>query len=100
MKKEVESVLKTLSEADNESTAAPYWLILDPRKRMGCDVHMLASMITGPFFSRTDAEIYLSTRRYNYSKHAQVYCCSGCFSEKYVKLYKSITKDGKKNGNK
>ena len=67
----------------NEGTAFPYWLILDPVKNLDLNVGTLASMITGPFFSRKEAEIALAGRRYNYSKRAVVYCKSGWDSDSY-----------------
>jgi len=69
----------------NEGTSFPYWLILDPVRNLDLDVGTLASMITGPFFSRKEAESALAGRRYNYSKRAVVYCKSGCDSESYRK---------------
>ena len=83
-------IIDTLKGADNESTESPYWLILDPRQNMGCDVHLLACQITGPFFSREDAEIQLKRTSYNYSERARVYCLSGYHSEKYKKLCRGL----------
>lgn len=68
---------------DNEGTDSPWWLILDPRQNMRADPHQLAGMITGPFFSRSDAEGFLKATRYNFSKNAIVYCHSGFYSRKY-----------------
>ncbi len=68
---------------DHEGTESPYWLILDPQQMMRLDVHRLASMITGPFFSRREAQDHLEARRYNFSKHAKVYCHSGYHSDQY-----------------
>mgnify|MGYP003452462006 FL=1 len=44
---------------------------------------ILARMITGPFFSRKEAESALAGRRYDYSKRAVVYCKSGWNSDSY-----------------
>lgn len=74
---------RTLESATNEGTRAPYWLILDPDQNMRCSVHGLAGQISGPFFSREDAELYLKNRRYNYGRRARVYCLSGYHSRKY-----------------
>jgi hypothetical protein len=69
---------------NNESTSYPYWLILDPKQMMQLDVPTLASMITGPFMSRQEAETELGFGRLiRYSKHAQVYCCSGFLTRAY-----------------
>jgi hypothetical protein len=68
---------------DNEATESPYWLILDPKQNMNCDIHQLAGQITGPFFSRESAENHLKSRRYNYTKRAHVYCLSGYYSFDY-----------------
>lgn len=74
----------------NESTAEPYWLILNPRQNMGCDIYSLASQITGVFFSREEAESELQSRRYAYGKKAVVYCMSGYNSGQYKDKIKEI----------
>lgn len=77
---------------DNECTSFPWWVIVDPqpdygrRILMGRDeerIHTAAAMVTGPFFSREEAEDELKATRYNYSKRAVVYCKSGCYSRQY-----------------
>lgn len=84
----MDTIKETLNAANNESTRAPYWLILDAHSQnMSCEIHMLASMITGPFFCREDAQEFLRSTRYNFSERAKVYCCSGTHSEKYTKLF-------------
>jgi hypothetical protein len=87
-------IISELKSADNEGTAAPYWLILNPRQNMNCDIHDLAYQITGPYFSRTDAENYFNAHRHNFGKNAHVYCLSGCYSYKYSEFYKRVI-DGK-----
>ena len=79
-------IIETLRGADNEATESPYWLILDPKQNMRCNVHELAGQITGPFFSREDAQDHLRIRRHAFSKKAVVYCHSGYWSEKYKNL--------------
>ena len=86
----MEEIIKTLKKADNEATESPYWLILDPKQNMSCDIHWLASQITGPFFSRDDAENHLKCRRYAFSDRAKVFCHSGYWSVKYKKLCRKI----------
>lgn len=71
----------------NEGNNAPYWLILDPRRNNGYGISSLAAQITGPFFSREEAENHLKRFGYNYSKRAAVYCKSGCYSPQYVKKF-------------
>ena len=71
---------------ENESTSYPYWLILNPEQNMSADLYVLASQITGPFFSREEAEAELTSRRYAYGKKAKVYCHSGCNSRQYKRL--------------
>ena len=83
-------IVSTLQKAGHEGTESPYWLILDPRQMFRCDVHELGSMITGPFFSRKDAEDHLKSRSYNFSNHARVYCHSGYYSYKYKMLCREI----------
>lgn len=72
---------------ENESTASPWWVILDP-SLLHCEgddngIHNIAGMVTGPFFSREEAETELSSRRYDYGEHAVVYCCSGYWARQY-----------------
>lgn len=97
-----ERIIQALKSADNEGTAAPYWLIIDPsqlglRWEDGDEIIYAAldednceriedrvtSCITGPFFSRADAEAHLKGRRYAFGKTAYVYCHSGHASYKY-----------------
>lgn len=60
-----------------EGTAFPWWAILDPEQMMRPDVYRLASMVTGPFFSRESATNYLRARRHAFGPRACVYCFSG-----------------------
>ena len=93
MIKEMEDIVNTLGGVDCESTRAPYWLIIDPYRQMfDLDIHTVASMISGPFFCRKDAQDYFESRRYHFSKHAKVYCHSGHFSKKYENLCKKLDK--------
>lgn len=87
----MEEIIRTLSNTDVEGTESPYWLILDPKQNMSCDIHNLASQITGPFFSRKDAEGHLTSRRYAFSKRAKVYCHSGYWSLKYKMLCRKLS---------
>ncbi len=76
---------------NNEGTDSPYWLIIDPRWLPKSEVkndpeqavHSVAGMITGPFFSRKEAEMHLQGRHYAFGKDAKVYCCSGYWSYQY-----------------
>jgi len=76
-------LIDTLKSADTEGTDSPYWLILDPEQNMKCDIFVMASGITGPFFSRKDAQAHLESRRYAFSEKAAVFCLSGYRSRKY-----------------
>ena len=73
---------------DNEATSAPWWMIIDPKQSFRCDPHEIASMITGPFFSRESAEYFLASTKYNFTSRAVVYCASGCYSREYAKAFK------------
>lgn len=92
MKEEMQEIVDTLKEADNESTACPYWLVIDPRQMMRPDCYAVANMIDGPFFSREDAKSYLESRPYAYSERAVVFCASGYWSKKYKNLCSSLGK--------
>ena len=67
----------------HEGTRSPWWMIIDPRQMMKPDYSTLASMITGPFFSREEAARVLKLRRHHYSDKAVVFCESGCYTEQY-----------------
>jgi len=72
----------------NEATRAPWWCIIDPGQnfKTGSEgVYNIASMITGPYFSREEAMIMLKLRQHHYSKNAVVFCFSGCYTEQYDK---------------
>lgn len=86
-----EEIEKTIRIADNECTDSPYWLIIEPRGRnIKTRIEDIANCITGPFFSREDAENHLKTRRYNFSDKARVWCFSGYWSEKYKNALRNI----------
>lgn len=87
-----------VSEKD-ECTDSPWWIIIDPRQIMRTDkeaCYAIASMITGPFFSREDAQNYLDGRRYAFGKNAVVYCHRGYHSEQYKKAIREA-QECKKN---
>ncbi|RLA59227.1 MAG: hypothetical protein DRQ78_10885 [Epsilonproteobacteria bacterium] len=86
----LQEIQDTLQQADNEATASPYWLILDPSQNMSCDLYNLASQISGIFFSRQDAQDYLEARRHAFSSRARVFCHSGHHSRKYTNLCKEL----------
>lgn len=68
---------------DCEGTESPWWAIVDPRQNMRCDLAEAAFQITGPYFSRKEAEDFLELTHYNFSKRAKVWCFSGCHSSQY-----------------
>lgn len=61
----------------NDYTAYPYWLIIDPEQMMLPTTAAVARMVTGPFFSREEAQEELHSNRHRYGKGANVYCLSG-----------------------
>ena len=84
--------IKLKVSTDTEATASPWWMIIDPRQNMKVNsygISNIAAMITGPFFSREEAEAHLEARRYAYSKNAGVYCDSGWRSRQYDTAYKT-----------
>jgi hypothetical protein len=82
----------TLKIAECEGTESPWWVIVDPSQNMRKDVHVSAGQITGPFFSREDAQEHFKARRYNFSDKACVYCMSGYWSKKYKNLCRELRK--------
>ena len=83
-------IIETLKGADNEGSRAPWWSIIDPKQLFELDHHKVASMVTGPFYCRKDAEEFLQRTKYNFSKHARVFCHSGCYSKKYENLCRAL----------
>ena len=73
---------------NNEGTDSPYWLILDPEQNMRATCDSLANQVTGPFFSREEAESHLKGRHYAFSKRAVVYCMSGYWSRQYKEAWR------------
>lgn len=77
---------------ETEATASPWWMIIDPKQNFQTEsggVHNIACMVTGPFFSRAEAEDYLSRAKHHFSKNAQVYCASGYQSAQYDAAYRA-----------
>ena len=87
-----------MSKADNEGTRAPYWIIIDPHQMLKPDVFDVASMITGVFFSREDAEKHLRLTRHNHTNRAVVFCLSGWESILYDSLWYEAEKLKHKEG--
>jgi len=87
----MEELLKKLRTAGPEGTSYPFWIIIDPRQNFETGnqgIHNIAGMIHGIFFSREDAQDFLDKTRYNFSKHAKVYCHSGHESGDWRSLFK------------
>jgi hypothetical protein len=77
----------------NEGTAEPWWVIVDPKQMMKPDpYYVMIGMITGPFFSREEADQVFKSRRHHYSDRAVVYCSSGCDTIQYRKVYRDAEK--------
>lgn len=120
----INDIVETLQGTDNEGTESPYWVLIDPApirdsvttyvnedtgKKYSFDgddaehvaglLRRLTGCFTGPFFSRQDAEAYLSARSYEYSTEAYVYCFSGYWSQKYKSFCRSLELGRKQSGN-
>lgn len=83
----------------NEATESPWWFLIDPRSikdmlagaiennEIPSDASIYSTVamgtIEGPFFSRKEAEEYLNSRSYDYSKETIVWCGSGYRSHQY-----------------
>ena len=81
----------------NEGTAEPWWVIVDPKQMMKPDpYHVMIGMITGPFFSREEAQEYLDNHSHNYTRRAVVYCASGCYTNQYKKVYREAERKAPK----
>lgn len=72
----------------NESSVAPWWVIIEPKQNMSLDIFQSASQVTGPFFSRESAQEFLTSARHDFSKRAVVFCMSGCYSKQYCDAIK------------
>ena len=74
---------------ENEGTDSPWWMIIDPQQMMEpSPAEVAMGMITGPFFSREEAEDVLRARSHHYSHRAVVWCASGCYTRQYRKQWK------------
>jgi hypothetical protein len=75
----------------NECTDSPWWVIINPEQNFSKGIegiHNIGSMITGPFFSREEAQDHLTARRYAFGTNACVYCLSGYWSRQYKEAYR------------
>lgn len=68
---------------ENEGTSFPWWFIVRPGQGFNSNPENVAHCITGPFFSRAEAEEQLNRRRYEYGKKAIVWCGSGYHTGRY-----------------
>jgi hypothetical protein len=71
---------------DNEATASPWWLVIDPEQNFLTDTEgacHVANMIHGPFFSRAEGEQWRLENRHNLSPQAIVYCHSAPRGSQY-----------------
>ena len=76
---------------ENEGTSEPWWIIINPRQNFRTNdegLYAIANMITGPFFSREEAQGHLDRRHYAFSKNARVFCHSGYWATQYKKAIK------------
>lgn len=81
---------------EHEDTAEPWWIIINPQQNLrkgDSGVYAIANMITGPFFSRQEAQEHLQARRYAFSKDAKVFCHSGCWTKQYKEAYRKAEKE-------
>jgi hypothetical protein len=83
---------------DNEATAYPWWVIVNPTHVVNDPPYdhdddvddstyvsdtTIAFSITGPFFSRDEAESALRRRHYDYHPDAAIWCLSGHETQVY-----------------
>lgn len=71
-----------------EGTSYPWWIILDPGHMWTGTIDGIASMVTGPFFSRESALAHLCAREHAFTDKARVYCHTGHHSPEYVQAFK------------
>jgi len=85
---------------ENEATAEPWWMIVDPQQNFGIGSEAVSriaiGMITGPFFSRAEAQAELTNRRYDYGKGAAVWCSSGCNTVAYRNACRAAERKAKR----
>ncbi len=85
---------------NSEATSAPWWMIINPKQNMSIQIdacHNIASMITGPFFSRESAQTHLDLRRHAFGPNAVVFCHSGYWSNEYKDAYREALKQEQKS---
>lgn len=66
----------------NESTRAPYWMVVDQDKVGSGDVY---GGMKGPFFSRDEAQGFLDEYRYLFGDKTAVYCACSPLDTQYSK---------------
>ena len=79
-----------------EATRAPYWLTISPRQNFETNergLHNIASMITGPFFSRMEADRIVESQPHRFGSTSYVFCCSGHNTIQYAKATKCLGMD-------
>lgn len=90
--------IKLIVSEENEGTESPWWMIIKPQQNFSkgeqgiCNI---AGMITGPFFSREEAEDELKNRRYDYGQNAVVWCASGYNSWQYKNALRKAKQEPK-----
>ena len=78
---------------ENEATAYPFWIIIDPRQNFHTNdfgLHNIANMITGIWLSREAAQNHLNAKRHRFGKSARVFCHSGHDSWDWKNLVKYL----------
>lgn len=78
-----------------EGTSYPWWAIISmlrvEKDRKLVSTGDIIRSITGPFFSREEAEQELESRRYLYGVSAVVWCMSGYLSGQYAEAIRRAT---------
>ena len=101
-RKETKMKIEIEVSEENESTRAPWWMIIDPKQNFctGRDAsHNIAGMITGPFFSRKEAQSVLDGQRYNFGRGAVVFCASGHANRNYCQQIANAEREARKSDN-
>ncbi len=78
---------------ENEGTAYPWWMIVDPHQNFKTNdegLYNVAGMITGPFFSRAEAETVLRQQRHHFGVNAKVFCASGHNTVAYGDAFREV----------
>lgn len=81
--------LVKLPDQETEATDSPWWVIIKPRGMIH-SASDISSRLTGPFFSRQDAQDHVNARKHAFNDKTEIWCLSGYWSRKFKLMYRDM----------